>query len=70
MRTFRYNFNGLEVFIDVVSEAGDVVANGRFPTPAGARDFYRNDLDYSLSQNGLPPLTDEEAAACLALIVD
>lgn len=70
MRTFRYNFNGLEVFIDVVSENGEIIANGRFPTPAGARDFYRSDLDYSLTQKGLPVLTNEEAHACLALIVD
>lgn len=69
MRTFRYNYNGLEVFLDVVAE-GDVVASGRFPTPAGAKDFYRKDLDYLLAQKNLPTLTDEEAAACLALIVD
>lgn len=69
MRTFRYNYNGLEVLIDVVAE-GDVIASGRFPTPAGARDYYRKDLDYSLEQKNLSALTDEEAAACLALIVD
>lgn len=70
MRTFRYNFNGSEVFIDVLSESGQVIANGRFPTPAGARKFYRKDIDFSLSQNNLPALTDSEAEDCLTLIVD
>jgi hypothetical protein len=70
MRTFRYNFNGSEVFIDVLSESEQVVANGKFPTPAGARAFYRSDLDYDLTQKGHAVLTDEEAAACLALIID
>lgn len=69
MREFRYNFNGFEVFIDVVVE-GDVVVTGRFPTPAGAKEFYRKDLDYFLTKKNLSPLTDEEASACLALIVD
>ena len=70
MRTFRYNYNSFEVFIDVISESGEVIANGRFPTVAGAREYYRKDIDYSLAQNSLPALTDEEAASCLALIVD
>jgi transcriptional regulator of NAD metabolism len=70
MRTFRYNFDGLEVFIDVISEEGETIANGRFPTPAGAKEYYRKDLDYLLSQKNLPVLTDEEASVCFALIID
>jgi hypothetical protein len=70
MRTFEYDFNGSEVTIKIFLENGSHICDAKFPTPAAARTFAVQDVNWHFSNNSQSPLTESEQTNLVNLVLE